>query len=113
MTIVIDETSNPTFDSLRYLNSWLSMVEKGGKTETIRKLIVWQAINHWDIDRWTDFLVLVFGDDAAKEAQALLDSPPELRDRFTRLVKPDTSEVINKYCKRILEQHHTWLLYDP
>lgn len=105
--------SNPTFDELRYLDSWHGLANRYGKESAITWLIVWQTLSHWNIDIWPMLLVHVFGFDVEAVVKNLSENPPVLTDRFLLIKGDDYPNRIKEYCNRVLKEFRTWSSYDP
>lgn len=107
----------PSFDDLRYLNSWRSLTERYDNDIALKWLIIWQALNKWDIEIWPKALVFAFGSVVESVLPDLLNNPPaldQLEDTRWKVILDDNfPERLKDYCEQIKKVYKWWSLYDP
>lgn len=103
----------PSFDSLRYLDNWLGLIERYGKETTLRWLVIWQALNHYKTEFWPMVFPDVFGGLVETVIPELMNNPPVLTGRFTTIQGDDFPERLKAYCEIIMAKYKWWSLYDP
>lgn len=102
-----------SFDTLRYLDPWANLIQNHGRETTLKWLIIWQVLNGWNIEKYPDILVLVFGRTVETAVPELMKNPPELPERFKFIEGEDFPARLQVYCERILKEYKWWSVYDP